>query len=68
LDERFETFTSLITKISRNIRKIENNEMAEVWVDNISMPVIDCLGDEFLEYVKDGMEITIKEDGIVEVK
>jgi len=42
--------------------------LAEVWVDNISMPVIDCLGDEFLEYVKDGMEITIKEDGIVEVK
>ena len=29
MDERFETFTSLITKISRNIRKIENNEMAE---------------------------------------
>jgi hypothetical protein len=31
------------------------------------MPVVDSLGDEFLDYVKDGMTITIKEDGIVEV-
>ena len=30
--------------------------------------VIDSLGDEFLEYVKDGMMITIKEDGVVEVE
>ena len=41
--------------------------LANVWVDKVSMPVIDCLGDEFLEYVKDGMTIEIKEDGIVEV-
>ena len=32
------------------------------------MPVVDCLGDEFLEYVKDGMKITVKADGIVEVE
>jgi hypothetical protein len=32
------------------------------------MPVVDCLGDEFLEYVKDGMMITIKENGVVEVE
>ena len=42
--------------------------LADVWVDGVTMPVIDCLGDEFLEYVKDGMTITIKEDGIVEVE
>ena len=42
--------------------------LADVWLDNISMPVIDCLGDEFLDYVKDGMEITVKEDGTVFVK
>ena len=42
--------------------------LADVWVDGVSMPVIDCLGDEFLEYVKDGMEITVKEDGVVEVR
>jgi hypothetical protein len=29
------------------------------------MPVVDSLGDEFLEYVKDGMTVTIKEDGLV---
>ncbi|MBQ7352674.1 MAG: DUF126 domain-containing protein [Clostridia bacterium] len=42
--------------------------LAEVWVDNVSMPVIDSLGDEFLSYVKDGMKITVKENGIVEVE
>ena len=42
--------------------------LADVWLDNVSMPVVDCLGDEFLEYVKDGMMITIKENGVVEVE
>ena len=32
------------------------------------MPVVDQLGDEFLEYVKTGMTVTVKEDGIVEVE
>jgi hypothetical protein len=32
------------------------------------MPVVDCLGDEFLAYVKDGMKITVKADGVVEVE
>jgi len=41
--------------------------LADVWVDGVSMPVIDSLGEEFLEYVQDGMTVTIKEDGIVEV-
>ena len=41
--------------------------LADVWLDNISMPVVDCLGDEFLDYVKDGMKITVKEDGTVVV-
>ena len=41
--------------------------LADVWVDSAHMPVIDCLGDEFLEYVKDGMTITIKDDGTVVV-
>lgn len=42
--------------------------LADVWLDNVSMPVVDCLGDEFLKYVKDGMKITIKEDGVVVVE
>ena len=41
--------------------------LADVWVDGITMPVIDSLGDEFLNYVKDGMKITVKADGTVEV-
>lgn len=39
--------------------------LADVWLDEVTMPVIDNLGDEFLEYVKDGMKITVKEDGTV---
>ena len=39
--------------------------LADVWLENVSMPVVDSLGDEFLNYVKDGMSITVKEDGIV---
>jgi len=31
------------------------------------MPVIDSLGEEFLEYVKDDMNITVKEDGTVSI-
>ncbi len=42
--------------------------LADVWLENAEMPVIDCLGDEFLEYVKDGMKITVKEDGSVVVE
>ena len=39
--------------------------LASVWLENSQMPVVDSLGDEFLDYVKDGMTVTIKEDGIV---
>ena len=42
--------------------------LADVWVDDCSMPVVDSLGDECLAYVKDGMKITIKADGVVEVE
>ena len=40
--------------------------LAHVWSDT-EMPVVDELGEEFLNYVQDGMTIRIKEDGIVEV-
>lgn len=42
--------------------------LADVWVDGVTMPVVDSLGDEFLNYVKDGMKVTVKENGIVEVE
>ncbi len=42
--------------------------LADVWVDGITMPVIDCLGEEFLDYVKTGMTVTVKEDGTVVVE
>jgi len=39
--------------------------LADVWLENVSMPVVDCLGEEFLNYVKDGMTITVEENGVV---
>lgn len=42
--------------------------LAEVWLDDVKMPVVDSLGEEFLEYVKDGMTITISEAGKVIVE
>lgn len=38
--------------------------LGDVW-STASMPVVDMLGDEFLEYVKTGMKITVEEDGTV---
>ena len=42
--------------------------LASVWLDGIQMPVVDSLGDEFLDYVKEGMTITIKDGGMVVVE
>ena len=42
--------------------------LADVWLEDVSMPVVDCLGEEFLNYVKDGMKITVCEDGSVTVE
>ena len=42
--------------------------LASVWLPDVKMPVIDSLGDEFLNYVKDNMTITIREDGTVQVE
>lgn len=37
--------------------------LADVWLDNVNMPVIDSLGDEFLNYVQDGMNIVVQDEG-----
>ena len=42
--------------------------LASVWCPDVQMPVVDSLGDEFLDYVKEGMNITIKDGGIVVVE
>lgn len=41
--------------------------LQDVWLTDVSMPVIDRLGEEFLNYVQDGMTVTVKENGLVEV-
>ena len=42
--------------------------LADVWLDDVSMPVVDSLGEEFLAYVQDGMSVTVQEDGTVSVE
>lgn len=46
LQERYETFTVLINRISRNIKKIKNKEMAEY---DLRSPHISCLYYIYLE-------------------
>ena len=41
--------------------------LASVWLPDVKMPVVDNLGEEFLNYVKDGMTVTVTEDGTVQV-
>lgn len=52
MNERFETFTVLIAKISRNIRKIKNQEMAEY---DLRSAHISCL---YYLYGKDNITAT----------
>ena len=42
--------------------------LASVWLDGVAMPVVDSLGEEFLDYVKDDMTVTVLEDGTVRVE
>ena len=44
--------------------------LADVWLEgeHAKMPVIDSLGEEFLEYTKTGMSISIDEEGNVTVE
>lgn len=42
--------------------------LSDVWLDGNPMPVIDSLGEEFLAYVRDGMKVTVRADGTVEVE
>mgnify|MGYP004702916435 CR=1 FL=1 len=41
--------------------------LASVWLEDVVMPVIDNLGDDFLAYVKDGMIIDVQDNGVVVV-
>ena len=52
MQERFETFTVLINRISRNIRKIKNQEMAE---ENLRSAHVSCL---YYLYINNGSTAT----------
>ena len=42
--------------------------LASVWLPDVSMPVVDSLGEDFLDCVKEGMTVTVEEDGTVTVE
>ena len=52
MEHRFETFTILINRISRSIRRIKNNEMAEYGLRSVH---ISCL---YYLYLTDGLTAT----------
>ena len=52
MKERFETFTVLIAKINRNIRKIKNQEMADY---DLRSPHVSCL---YYLYTSEGLTAT----------
>ena len=39
--------------------------LASVWLEDAQMPVVDSLGQEFLDYVQHGMTVTVKDGGVV---
>ena len=41
--------------------------LASVWTEN-KIVTVDSLGDDFLDFVKDGMTVIIDEDGTVTVR
>ena len=41
--------------------------LGDVWTE-AKMPVVDMLGKDFLDYVKTGMTVTVKDGGLVEVE
>jgi predicted aconitase with swiveling domain len=41
--------------------------LVDIWTDQ-DMPTIDDLGQDFLDYVQSGMQITVEDDGIVIVE
>ena len=42
--------------------------LASVWLDGITMPVVDSLGDDFLDAVQHGDTVEVKENGVVVIK
>ena len=39
--------------------------LSDVWAPNGTIVAVDNLGEEFLNYAKDGMKVTVDEDGTV---
>ena len=42
--------------------------LASVWLPDVQRPGVDSVGEEFLASVKDGLAITVKDDGVVVVE
>lgn len=42
--------------------------LADVWLDGVSMPVVDSLGEEFLQYIQTGMTVSVGENGLVTIE
>ena len=57
----------LFTVCSHGKQPASGAILGDVWTDS-KMPVVDSLGDEFLQYVQTGMTVTVGDDGLVTVE
>ena len=55
-------------KVMEDVPYIKDlNKWLGTALDDVTMPVVDSLGEEFLEYVKDDMTVSVREGGVVEI-
>ena len=54
--------------LSRAIKELEASLGITIFDRSAKGMVMTPAGEEFINYVKDGMKITVKEDGVVEVE
>lgn len=65
MDKKLEPFSRRRCNLAIKRPPLVAAILADVWLEDVNMPVIDSLGEEFLAYVKDSMTVTAQEDGTV---
>lgn len=65
MDKKLEPFSRRRCNLAIKRPPLAAAILADVWLEDVNMPVIDSLGEEFLAYVKDSMTVTAQEDGTV---
>ena len=68
VDHKWSTSGQVARIFETQVGKRSLTNISVVWLDGITMPVVDSLGDEFLDTVKHGDIVEVKENGVVIIK